>query len=166
MVKLGYIYEIRSSNTDKCYIGSTFQQDLNKRLNQHKIHYKSYNSGKRGYITSFEVVKFNDSIINLLSTVECDNKKQLNRKEGQFICLMKDNIFNKRIEGRTEDETRIHVYNYQVDYRNNNREYLNNRQKEKIDCACGKKYMRVNKLQHLKSLKCKKYHDELNINVA
>jgi hypothetical protein len=67
MVKLGYIYEIRSSNTDKCYIGSTFQQDLNKRLNQHKIHYKSYNSGKRGYITSFEVVKFNDAIINLLS---------------------------------------------------------------------------------------------------
>ena len=69
------IYKITSSQCDKFYIGST-TQTLIARLKQHKSNYKIYIEKNIGnYLTSFEIVKFDDAIIELIKNVKCENRK-------------------------------------------------------------------------------------------
>ena len=99
--KNGKIYTIRSHQTDKFYIGST-TQPLSKRLSKHKGDYKCYLKGTCRFITSFEIIKFEDAYIELLEEYSCDNKLQLHRREGELI--RDNNCVNKIIAGRTIKE--------------------------------------------------------------
>jgi hypothetical protein len=67
------IYTIRSHLNDKYYIGST-TQPLYKRLYEHKISYQYYKKNNKKYMTSFEVLKFDDAYIELLEEFSCNNK--------------------------------------------------------------------------------------------
>ncbi len=100
------IYSIRSPATDKYYIGST-TQILCKRFSDHNINYKSYLKGTSKFMTSFKIIKLGDAYIELLEEINCDNKTQLEKREGEFIRIHKNNCVNKRIEGRTKKEYRI-----------------------------------------------------------
>ena len=102
---IGRIYVIKSPQTDYVYIGST-TKTLNDRLCSHKSGYKAYLNEKGHYITSFELVKFEDCFIELLEEVSCKNEKELHKIEGQYI---KDNMncVNRRIEGRTRKEYHV-----------------------------------------------------------
>ena len=54
------IYEIKSSQTDKIYIGST-KHTLEKRLSRHEYAYKAWsklNNNNLPYITSFNIVNW------------------------------------------------------------------------------------------------------------
>ena len=93
----GQIYTIRSHQTDDVYIGSTCSP-LHKRLTEHKSKYKTNNR----YTSSFEIVKYDDAYIELLEDFPCDNKKELNRREGQLI--RQNACVNKRFSGRTHAE--------------------------------------------------------------
>ena len=95
----GKIYAIKSNQTDKVYIGSTIRP-LNRRLDGHKSDYKSYLNDKFSYVTSFEIVKFEDCFIELLEEVMCQDKIELHKIEGQYIKEMK--CVNKNIPGRTQ----------------------------------------------------------------
>jgi len=65
------------------YIGSTCQ-DLQKRFCQHKIAYKNpYNNLKQ--YSKMRETDVNDWYIELFENVICDNKDQLNKREGQEI---------------------------------------------------------------------------------
>jgi len=99
--KNGKIYSIRSYQTDKIYIGST-TQPLSKRLYHHKTHYKKYLNGKSPFITSYDILQYEDAYIELLEEYPCENREQLCKREGELI--RGGNCVNKRIEARTKQE--------------------------------------------------------------
>ncbi|NBW23110.1 MAG: hypothetical protein EBR82_85715 [Caulobacteraceae bacterium] len=100
------IYRISSPQCEKFYIGST-TQTLKERLRHHKLDYKRYiEKGNERYLTSFEVVKFDDAIIELIKNVNCENRKELDRIEGDCIKEHHDRILNKNVAGRTLKEYR------------------------------------------------------------
>ena len=76
-MKLGYIYKISSTNTDKVYVGSTFKKDITERFKEHCKPSK--------YITSIEVIKLGGAIIELIDTCECISKTDLEAVEKQWI---------------------------------------------------------------------------------
>jgi hypothetical protein len=114
----GKIYKIISySHPELVYYGSTTQQ-LCRRMVQHRLNFKC---GKN--VSSSEIVKYNDAIILLVIQYPCNNKEQLERKEGEYI--KNNECVNKLVAGRTK-----------VEYIEDNKENISNK---------GKKYYKVNK---------------------
>ena len=97
----GKIYTIRSHQTEDIYIGSTCSP-LHKRLYFHKTNLKSWNKTNKRYMTSFEIMKYDDAYIELLEDYPCPSKTHLNRREGRFIRNM--DCVNKFVAGRTKSE--------------------------------------------------------------
>ena len=133
------IYTIRSPHTDKYYIGST-TQILCKRFSDHKVKYKLYLDKKHHFVTSFKILELGDAYIELLEEINCDNKSQLEKREGEFIREHKNDCVNKIIEGRTKKE-------YTVDTKENRsiykKQYYDDNKIKLIDKA--KKYYVDNK---------------------
>ena len=100
------IYSIRSPHTENYYIGST-TQILCKRFGDHKTKYKGYLKGTGCFITSFKILKLGDAYIELLEEVNCENRNQLEKREGELIREHKNNCVNKSIAGRTQKEYKI-----------------------------------------------------------
>jgi hypothetical protein len=97
----GKIYTLRSYQTDEIYIGSTINT-LPKRIGKHKDDYKSWKIGKYHYITSFELIKYDDCYIELLELFPCNSIDELKQREGHHQRSME--CVNKRIENRTKKE--------------------------------------------------------------
>lgn len=97
----GKIYKLVSNETDKIYIGSTCQP-LAKRKGEHKRHYNYYLKEKHHYITSFELIKYDDCDIVLIEECPCENKDQLHKRERYFIESL--DCVNKFIPARTQKE--------------------------------------------------------------
>ena len=95
----GKVYSIRSYNTDDVYYGSTVSS-LTKRLSQHKRGYIRWQATGTNYITSFEVMKYDDAYIELVENYACDCRGALEKREGQIIRSNNDEV-NKNIVGRT-----------------------------------------------------------------
>ena len=96
------LYSLRSHMTDKIYIGSTTQA-LSARLRNHKLDLLKYNDNKYHYVTSFEIVKFDDCYIELIKSCPCSSKEELHKLEGEEIRNSK-NAVNKNIPARTIQE--------------------------------------------------------------
>ena len=109
----GKIYTLRSYQTDEIYIGSSINT-LPKRLGKHKTDHKNWKIGKQNYITSFELIKYDDCYIELLELFPCNSKAELEKKEGEYIRSM--NCVNKNIAGRTSKE-------YHKEWRKQNKEH-------------------------------------------
>ena len=127
------IYTIRSHQTDKFYIGSTYTS-LSKRFSKHKSNYLSYLDNKYNKTSSFDIIQLNDSYIELLEEFKCDNKDQLRKREGDLIRQYKDQCVNCVIAGRTKQEyetqkikcsicnkelNKNSIYNHNKTYHNN-----------------------------------------------
>ena len=134
----GYIYSIRSHQTDNYYIGSTFGP-LRQRLFIHKSHLKKYNESNGNYITSFEILKYSDAYIELVETYENINKMELQKNEGEYI-RKNTKCINKNIAGRTKIEynkdNKEYYKEYYKEYRNDNKErikeyYEDNKERKK-----------------------------------
>ena len=134
----GKIYTIRSHQTDKIYIGSTCSP-LHKRFYQHKNCYKLYQQGKFCFLSSYEIVKYEDCYIELLEDYKCENKNQLMKREGELIRVHKSNCVNIKVENRTDKE-----------YRDDNKEKINARHRQ-----YNLKYFEQNKEKEL--IRIKKY---------
>ena len=172
------IYTIRSPHTEQYYIGST-TQILCKRFSDHNRHYKKYLDEKHHFVTSFKIIELGDSYIELLEEVNCENKNQLEKREGDAIRKHKANCVNKRIEGRTKKQYRIDnkdkitennkqyridnkdkVIQYRIDNKDKIKQY-NNDNKERIKakaslpyvCSCGLTLRTDSKAKHIKSAK-------------
>ena len=132
------IYKITSpSNPDLVYIGST-TQSLKIRFSQHKSMFKRYKKGKVGYVTSFKIIEYSDCKIELIKNVCCNNRKELDKIEGEFI--LNTICCNKFVAGRTNKQ-----------YHKDNKEKINARRraiykakKEKIN-ARRRVYREANK---------------------
>jgi hypothetical protein len=91
--KNGKIYKLWSPEGDDIYIGSTIQP-LYARLSAHKR--------KMKYSSKILFEKYDDVRIELIECFPCDNKEQLNKKEGEYI--RKLDCVNRNIAGRTKKE--------------------------------------------------------------
>tara|TARA_R110001606_G_scaffold389114_1_gene554920 strand:- start:115 stop:846 length:732 start_codon:yes stop_codon:yes gene_type:complete len=103
--KTGYIYSIRSNETDKIYIGSTFQR-LSKRFHEHKARYKCFlKLGQtKNKISSKEILKYNNAYIELIKEVKVKNRQELNKYEGEAQRENKNILINYQIMARPEEE--------------------------------------------------------------
>jgi hypothetical protein len=142
----GKIYSIRFFDNDNhIYIGSTCQS-LAVRLGEHKrkkerILYK--------YIQETYDGNWSKCYIELYQNFKCDNKEQLNKREGEVIREFMKNeeyiIFNLCIAGRTDKEYRQDnkqklkeyreqnkddILKYQKEYREQNKELISKKKKE------------------------------------
>ena len=116
----GKIYKIYDAeNQDQFYIGSTCDK-LCRRITGHRnLSKMPMNKNVRlyQYVNNLEH-KWENIKIELIEDVKCENIEQLRRAEGKYIREFKAPL-NKRIEGRTTKE-----------YNDDNREYINKRQRE------------------------------------
>lgn len=119
--KNGKIYKMTNRIDDQIYVGSTCQY-LKYRLCGHKCKAKDGNSSKlyhlmRTYgIENFEIV--------LIESYECENLKELRRREQYYIDLLKPTL--NTMKALIEDEERARVQReYMQKYSKNNRETIN-----------------------------------------
>jgi hypothetical protein len=120
----GKIYSIRSrSCADLVYVGST-TQSLSKRFGKHKT--------ASNPTSSKQIINIGDAYIELIEEYACDNKMQLERREGQIMRTM--DCVNTRIEGRTDAEYRQDnqesIRSKMKQYRQDNKEYIASRNKQ------------------------------------
>lgn len=163
--KRGKIYVIRSHITPLIYIGSTIEKSLKNRLSGHRTKFKQHKKDNAGFCASFDILEIDENCyIELYEEYPCDNKQQLEKREGQVIREL--DCCNKNIAGRTDKEYReenreqirargrqYYAENKQKcnekdrRYRQNNKEKIN----EKHNCECGGKYTSANKSLHMKT---------------
>ena len=173
------IYTIRCySNPNLIYVGSTCNL-LSKRLSQHKSNLKLFQSTGEGYTTSFEIVKYSDCYIELLESFACNNKNELNAREGYYIRSI--DCVNKVIPDRTqkeyyEDNKEIIVEKKKQYYEENkktiienvkqyyeeNKEQIKEKKNLKYSCECSGKYTECNKSAHFRSKKHQNYLQLIN----
>jgi len=91
----GKIYCIRSSQTDDVYYGSTCVS-LRQRLREHKV-------AKTPNLTSKKILQFEDAYIELVEEFPCNNRKELNIREGLYI--QNNPCVNKVVTGRGRQES-------------------------------------------------------------
>ena len=98
------LYTIRSPHTDKYYIGST-TQILCKRFSDHNVNYKRHLNGTCPNITSsYKILELGGAYIEMLEEINCENRNQLEKREGELIREHKANCVNHCIPGRTKKE--------------------------------------------------------------
>ena len=96
------IYKLWSPSKNIVYIGST-TETLAQRLAKHKSNHKAYNKDNtKKYGGSFLVLDCEDYKIELLEEYACNNKTQLEKKEGEYI--KNNECCNIRVAGRTRQE--------------------------------------------------------------
>jgi hypothetical protein len=121
----GSVYAIRSHQTKDIYIGST-KETLSHRMAGHRRHYKLYLNDKYNYVTSFELLQYEDAYIELIELIEYNNKSELTAREGHHIRNI--NCVNKRIENRTKKEwhnnNKEQIKDYLKDYYEKNKEQI------------------------------------------
>jgi hypothetical protein len=135
--KQGKIYMLTSLQIDKIYIGSTCNT-LAKRLHHHK---STFNSTKD--TLSREILKYDDVKIELIEYFPCNDRNELNKREGELMRQHKDQIVNKKIAGRTQEEYKNDnlekIKEYKKQYDEHNKEHIydikNKDRRSKIICS-------------------------------
>jgi hypothetical protein len=175
----GKIYKIEAINGEEgdIYIGNTCRQYLSQRMDAHRYDYKRWKEGKLKYRTTsfqlFDKYGIENSNIVLLESFSSDSKESLFAKEAFYIKLLK--CVNKFIPLRTKKEynddnkeffKQYHEQyqpQYYLDnhdkiskrheqYRQDNKEKIKERNKNKILCNCGKEICYGSKIKHCKSI--------------
>ncbi len=171
----GKIYKIISDQTDMIYVGSTSEKYLSSRLNRHRSNYKGYLVGKYNYVTSFEILKYDDAKIILLELYPCQCREQLLAKEQSYIDIFKSktvniqNAFGKDLEGNIVKRKQYYERNKDViaekmkqyreahkdilaekhkQYHEANKDVINAQRRMKHICACGDITTSRNKARH------------------
>jgi hypothetical protein len=163
----GKIYKITSPQTDKTYYGSTCEPTLEKRLNGHKSEFNKFLNGRNNYISSFEIIKFEDNQIELVESYPCENRGELLKRERHYIenfpCV------NKVIPGRTRQETNRAYWQANriklLELRKLNADKINEYSRSKVNCICGKVVTRGGYSIHKKSIFHQNFLNNINNNL-
>ena len=100
----GKIYQIVDVGYTKCYVGSTCES-LSKRMSKHRENYKRYLAGSKQKTMVFDIFDefgVENCKIELIEEYPCQNRDELNKKEGFHIRA--NDCVNKVIIGRTWSE--------------------------------------------------------------
>ena len=117
----GYIYKISSPHTEKVYIGST-KKKLKRRLQEHINDYTRYLQNKRTNVTSFEVIKMGDPMIELVGEHLNITTYELQALEAISI-RNTINTVNRQMPNRTRKEWNDE-FDYNQKYYDENRDAL------------------------------------------
>ena len=149
--KLGKIYKIVDNTNNECYIGSTCERTLARRLAGHvKDHRKYLTNSNNKSVTSFRILANNNYDIILIESYPCNTKDELHRRERYYI--EHSECVNKVIPGRTMQEYR--QYNKEKKKADDKKYWEVHKEelKQKCDCPyCGMTYIKHNKTQHMNS---------------
>jgi group I intron endonuclease len=144
--KNGKIYVIRNHINEKVYVGAT-TQSLSKRFGEHKRDYKrDYNYKIYKAFLEYGIDKF---YIELVENYPCENKEQLNAREGYYIRQFDsyNNGYNGQIEGRTikeyYNENKAHILQNKKEYYEDNKDKIKQYREENKDKI--KQYYEENK---------------------
>lgn len=133
----GYIYRVKGVS-GKIYIGSTTEEDLNRRLRVHEAAFRSWKRGKSGYCSVFEILEEGGYDIELLETVKSDDKKAVRTREGYYYRLFGDTVVNMRAPHRHPWECKRQRAKAMRGHYARNRDLINgrnrNRNSEKVKC--------------------------------
>ena len=129
--KRAMIYTIRNINDDTMiYVGSTINT-LSKRFNKHKEQCKYCKSHIKLH-SLIENNDWSDWYIELYEQYPCNNKKELDKREGQVIREI--GTINKNIAGRTKkeylEENADKIKEYKKEYYEQNADKLKEKAKE------------------------------------
>lgn len=102
--KKGKVYALRAPDTDEVYIGSTCVP-LSKRMVAHRCDHKKGVPNTSRFMMARKGV-----YIELIEEFPCDNKEQLNRREGEIMRQYSTRV-NKFIAGLTAVERLIEENN-------------------------------------------------------
>ena len=153
--KEGKIYAIRNITDDKMiYIGSTVR-NLDQRFDNHKYDCKR---GMRSVL--YNNIENNDWTlwyIELYENYPCNNKKELNRREGEII--RERGSLNKNIAGRTRKEYREDKVDKNKEvkkkYYEQNSDKIKENNEKKVCCSiCGTFSTRTHIRRHQTTKKC------------
>ena len=155
----GKIYTIRSFQTEKYYIGSTNHKTLSQRLSKHKSNYSIWLKDKKKYMTSFEILKYDDYYIELLELYPCNLKAELHKREGELIRIHKDSLVNRCIPCRTPKEylidnkeiIAVKHKTYDNIYRVENKQKIRDYKTQPYHCECGRVIQLDKKARHCTS---------------
>lgn len=148
--KIGHIYEIICRITKSRYIGST-KYDIETRLYHHKGQYNSYKRGKGPYYSSFEVLKAGDYFIQLIESIEYQERYSLLEREGYW--QRKLECVNLRIASRTTEQLRKEDPERWEQTRERNKENIKKWKRQRTNCFhCGKDLARGSIYIHKKRL--------------
>ena len=93
--EFGKVYMIKNSENDLIYIGSTYRP-LSYRFSIHKYNYKNYTNNNIGcYMSAYDILRFQDCVIELIENVNCDSRKELQEREKHYIQQYGDRCVNK-----------------------------------------------------------------------
>ena len=144
----GKIYQILNNINDEVYVGSTIQS-LSKRMYDHRMHSKYQNCN---FYKLMKEIGPDSFYIELIESYPCNNKEELNAREGYFI--RERGTLNKAIIGRTPkqwvEDNKEHVKQYKHNYYKQNMEHINKKNKKYND----------NNKEHIKQVK--KQYNETN----
>ena len=146
--QLGKIYKIVDNTNGNIYIGSTSEPRLSRRLSKHVTNYKQYLNDNSHFVTSFKIIENGNYDIVLIENCPCNSKDELHKRERYYIETIK--CINKVIPQRTNKQ-----------YREDNKDKINQQRKQKNICECGGKHSYDHKQQHLKTKKHKQYVSSL-----
>jgi hypothetical protein len=156
----GKIYAVRSHLTTDIYIGATCNQ-LSVRMAQHRSAFKS----NKLLCKSFKIIEKGDAYIELIEAFPCNNKDELNKKEGELIRASLHCV-NCRIEDRTKEEyrethkeqTKQHNKQYRETHQEEVKQYMKEYRKDNEELKKKKKdYYEKNKEKILQKQK-EDYH--------
>ena len=151
----GYIYLLKSPNTNKVYVGSTTNKE--RRYWGHTNDYKYYLEGKCHYKKSFDIVECGDCYMEVYKVILYNNKKTLLEEEEKVIreldCINTKHAKRSIKEWRADNKQ--HEINYRKEYYKKNKTRINARNKEKVKCElCGKMSARVHLRRHQRGTNC------------
>jgi len=115
------IYTIRSHQTNKFYIGSTCQKYLCYRFNTHKQHYNQFINDSYNYVSSFDILQFDDAYIELLENFKCESREELTKRESELLKQYKDHIVN--INTNTAKDTKEYIKDYYIENKEDLKSY-------------------------------------------
>ena len=181
----GKIYKIVDVVYTKCYIGSTTEPTLARRMAKHRGDYThcQHVGETKGRVSSFSLFDefgVGNCKIELIEVYPCNSKDELLSREGYHV--RNTECVNKTIPGRTRPEYRREYYaknkeailaqtkHYKLDnkeivdernlvYYVNNREAIQEKRCVKSICPCGGSYQAAHRTQHFRTTKHKTLAD-------
>jgi|TARA_R110000796_G_scaffold109329_2_gene220700 hypothetical protein len=112
------IYYFRCGN--EIYIGSTCnKRGVKKRIHQHETDYRGFhndiftNNIKRGYRSSFEILKHGKYVYGVLEEYPCVNLQQLTDRERQWISAFREKkytVVNKQLNNDKIELNIPHIF--------------------------------------------------------
>ncbi len=162
----GKVYKIESINSvdgdSDIYIGSTTKHYLSERMVWHRGGYVQWKKGNINYrkkkVSSFilfDKYGVQNCRIVLLETCPCNSVEELRAKEACYIRSMPN--VNKNIPGRTKEmyreEHKEHLHQRELDYYQENKEFILKRKTTPTLCECGCTVSRCGTAKHIRTQK-------------